>query len=299
MIDLTDRVSHQIQKKETGGIVSRSTGSSLRRGCLQGIARKKGHSLMSDLEPHRNGRIRTSDGSDSTVRWGLLFSIAIHAVVVAPLIWYCTPPVYRPPASQMDVPFIEMVEMAQLLPETSSGASAISTSKTAAETGSLPAGEVSADMSSPEPILNAVRKPDPQPTVDAPPSKPPRQPPVKPVPAKAARVKPMQARNNSVEQAMDVPLPLGMTGAAARTVASSFPPSQSAKEDPNQVAIEYGRVVRSHLDKNIIYPQQDRSILMSAKAVVHFFILADGRVTDVKIVQSSGSDIIDRVAKST
>jgi protein TonB len=99
-----------------------------------------------------------------------------------------------------------------------------------------------------------------------------------------------------VEEAKDNPSPLSLIGSAASAAVPSFRSSQSAGEPPSPAAIEYGRIVRSHVNQNRIYPQQDRSTPIFGTAVVHFFLLPDGRLKNVEIVHSSGNDIIDRVA---
>lgn len=57
--------------------------------------------------------------------------------------------------------------------------------------------------------------------------------------------------------------------------------------------------IRDLIQKNITYPRVARNMGWQGKVTLSFLILKDGRISDIKVKQSSGKDILDRNALET
>jgi protein TonB len=57
--------------------------------------------------------------------------------------------------------------------------------------------------------------------------------------------------------------------------------------------------IRDLIQKNITYPMFARHMGWQGKVTVSFLILSDGRISDIKVKQSSGKDILDKNAVET
>ncbi|MFN3480799.1 MAG: energy transducer TonB, partial [Thermodesulfovibrionales bacterium] len=63
--------------------------------------------------------------------------------------------------------------------------------------------------------------------------------------------------------------------------------------------MEHFSYIRDIITKNISYPFMARKMGWSGKVTVSFVINEDGSVRDIKIIESSGFDVLDRNAADT
>ncbi|MBK1839409.1 energy transducer TonB [Azospirillum sp. YIM B02556] len=243
---------------------------------------------MADFDLERNGQPGTPEGSNTAVRWGLLLSVALHAGAVALLVTGAEPPVYHAPASPIDVTFIEPGPASAPAPEPSEAPASASAAALpaqdddrVAETPPQSADGPTADTPPPPPTSQPApdaAEPARQPVAAPPPPAPAPAPAHRPPPTKPAEAKPAHAARPS-------PPPL---------------PSDSAAASPlDSLPNAYAGLIKTRIALAMIYPEKPGRDRRQALVVVRFHIMADGSVTNLAVVRSSGRDILDRAAEDT
>lgn len=115
--------------------------------------------------------------------------------------------------------------------------------------------------------------------------------PVKPRAAKAAPPKPAApAVEPAVEPARAQPVESAPAAEAPVAVQSPAPAPDPALEDGYRVRI------RQAVDEHKHYPRMARRLGLDGRVVVAFTVEADGRLAGVRVVESSGSELLDEAA---
>ncbi|CAO3440389.1 energy transducer TonB family protein [Azospirillum endophyticum] len=246
---------------------------------------------MADFELERNGQPGTPDGPNTAVRWGLLLSVALHAGAIALLVGGAEPPVYHAPESPIDVTFIEPGQASAPEPKpepseapASATASPAQDEDRATERPPQPADGPAAETPPPPP------PPQPVPDAAEPASQPASQPVAAPPPPAAAHrpppTKPAEAKPAHAARAPLPPPPPPPSDAAVATPPDSLPNA-------------YAGLIKTRIALSMIYPEKPGRNRREALVVVRFHIMADGSVTNLAVVRSSGRDILDRAAEET
>jgi protein TonB len=125
--------------------------------------------------------------------------------------------------------------------------------------------------------------------------------PVKPRPAKAAPPKPAApavepARAQPVESAVASEAPVAAPSPAPVPVVQ--PPAAQPVTPAPDPALEdgYRARIRQAVDEHKHYPRMARRLGLEGRVVVAFTVGADGRLAGVRLVESSGSELLDEAA---
>ena len=135
-----------------------------------------------------------------------------------------------------------------------------------------------------------------------PPERPEPKPiPAKPRPAKAAPPKPAASavepvRAQPVESAPAAEVPVAIQSPAPAPVVP--PPAAQPVTPAPDPALEdgYRTRIRQAVDEHKHYPRMARRLGLEGRVVVAFTVEADGRLARVRVVESSGSELLDEAA---
>ncbi|MGK0674668.1 MAG: TonB family protein [Halothiobacillaceae bacterium] len=145
--------------------------------------------------------------------------------------------------------------------------------------------------------------PPPAPSDAPPPVEPlaPKPAPVQPRPAKAPPSKPAVSasapvRAQPVESAPAAEVPVAIPSPAPTPLVP--PPAAQPVIPAPDPALEdgYRTRVRQAIDKHKHYPRVARRLELEGRVVVAFTVEADGRLAGVRVVESSGSELLDEAA---
>ena len=141
-----------------------------------------------------------------------------------------------------------------------------------------------------------VAEPSPEPVAVVP---PPMPPPLKPEPrpAPAHRARPTPAIH--APPALPTPaMPQVQTALAAPAIVPSAVPPQAPAPAATDATASWRSALAGWLKSHKTYPEMARVNGDQGRVVVHFTVDRDGRVLDVALVQSSGSQILDDAAEA-
>ena len=151
----------------------------------------------------------------------------------------------------------------------------------------LPVVEVALVMDAAEPVVEAEpRAPQPE-AVDA-------TPPAKPESVPSPRSEP----DTPQPEVIAAPTPPAPRPPAAASVAST-PPPEPVPVDPGLiVSVEqaYKTALQAEIARHRSYPRIARRLRQEGTVEVGFVVLADGRLTDIELVDSSGYELLDHAA---
>lgn len=220
--------------------------------------------------------MRTTEGR---ARPAWIASLAIHGVLVAAVAWWLAErsgPAFVP-ATPVPLQLAMFQAPAPVEPP-------------------APAEPTPVQEASPPPAL-------PEPAPAAPPVEPPapKPVPVQPRPAKAAPPKPAASavepvRAQPVESAPAAEVPVAIQSPAPAPVVP--PPAAQPVTPAPDPALEdgYRTRIRQAVDEHKHYPRMARRLELEGRVVVAFTVEADGRLAGVRVVESSGSELLDEAA---
>lgn len=124
-----------------------------------------------------------------------------------------------------------------------------------------------------------------------------------PVPATPQMVSPSSEKGTVSERSLSEVSRVGTSSSfgSNRVVeaVSSGNVADSAEKARQRYIMEHFSYIRDLITKNISYPYMARKMGWSGRVTVSFIITTDGSVRDVKILESSGFDLLDRNAADT
>ncbi|MCG6967445.1 MAG: TonB family protein [Chromatiaceae bacterium] len=225
----------------------------------------------------------------SSLRLGLLVSGVLHAAVVAAFTQVSREPI---PAVEQPRPLTLNLSAFQPPPPAP---------EVRPEVERLPAPVVPEPP--PEPV-EAVPEPEPEP-VDPPPLVKPVEPP--PVAKKAAEPRPPPVVKKVAKAKANKPRPVDPVRPVERPVAAAAPvavaPVVADRPLPVAVAVEerqhYLAALAAQINRSKFYPRASRRLGEEGLVVVHFVIQRNGELTDLQVMESSGSPRLDEAALKT
>lgn len=206
-------------------------------------------------------------------------SLAIHGVLVAVVAWWLVDrlePAYAPP-----VPTPLNLAMFQAPALVESEPAPVEPPPVAEPPPLEPVVEPS-PLPSPAPVSKPRPKPEPKVSPPKPHPVKVEQPPVELAPSEPAEVKPV------------VKAPL----APVQAPVAAMPPVPKSIVPATDPAVEdaYRARIRQAVDAHKIYPRLARRMGEEGRVVLAFVIEADGRLVGVRVVESSGSELLDEAA---
>jgi len=138
----------------------------------------------------------------------------------------------------------------------------------------------------PKPVPKPVVKPQPKPIVHKELPKPVQPPPPQPAPEPTPKVQAPPAPAPDTKPAMPV---------AAPTPPAPPPPPAPAAPDVASIKATFEAELRSAIQAAVRYPQAAKMMQLTGKTLVAF-VFRDGTVSQVRVVTTSGADLLDHAA---
>jgi protein TonB len=234
--------------------------------------------------------------TDGRARPAWIASLAIHGVLVAAVAWWLAE--RSGPASVSATPVPLQLAMFQPPAPVEPPAPAEAT----------PVQEASPPLAQPVPVQDEPVQEAPSPQVIPEPAPPPPPPMARPKPVKPKPSPPMAKPSKPAQPAVD-PVraqPVESAPAAEPPVtiqppapAPVLPPPAAQPVTPApDPALEdgYRTRIRQAVDAHKHYPRMARRLGEEGRVVVAFTVEADGRLAEVRVVESSGSELLDEAA---
>jgi protein TonB len=209
---------------------------------------------------------------DDRKRWPLaaLTALALELGLIAAVAWWASRPAPSPPPPQPVEIVLEAPKPAQ---------------KTVAPPTPKPPQPKPVVKPQPKPV---VHKPQPKPVVHQAQPKPAAEPPPQPQP------EPQPTPNVQTPPAPAADTKPAMPVAAPTPPAPSQPPAPPAP-DLASIKASFEAELRSAIQAAVRYPQAARMMQLTGKTLVGFDF-RDGTVSQIRVLQSSGADLLDQAA---
>ncbi|MEF3194313.1 MAG: energy transducer TonB [Halothiobacillaceae bacterium] len=248
--------------------------------------------------------MRTTEGR---ARSAWIASLAIHGVLVAAVAWWLAR--YTVPAAVLVTP--APIRLAMFQPPASVAPTVAAEPVQEASPPPVVPEPVQAPpppqvLAEPAPAAPPVEPPSPKSTpVQPKPAEPlpPKPVPVRPKPAKPIKAAPAKPAASAVEPVRAQPVESAPAAEVPVAIQSPAPapvvplPAVQPRPAPDP-AVEHGyrARIRQAIDEHKHYPRMARRLGLEGRVVVAFTVEADGRLARVRVVESSGSEVLDEAA---